>query len=226
MILAAGRGERLRPLTDHTPKPLIQVGAHTLIEHHLIALSKSGIVDIVINLAHLGNQIRDCLGAGEKYGVRLSYSEEPAGALETAGGIRHALRLLGNEPFLVVNGDIRCAYDFSTARLQENRNMHLVMVNNPPHHREGDFWLDTSDETGLLRSKNSEELGLSRVTFSGIGVYRPTVFDTLPAGRAPLAPLIQQQIAVNKVTAELFQGYWADIGTAQRLQAAREYEEG
>lgn len=225
MILAAGRGERLRPITDETPKPLIQVGTCTLIEHHLLSLSRSGIHEVIINLAYMGDKIKTHLGSGAKYGLDIHYSYEPEGALETAGGIRHALPLLGDTPFLVVNGDIRCSMDFSTLSLGSDRNMHLIMVKNPTHNAEGDFYLDQSTEPGMLEKIHKGSPENYRVTFSGIGIYRPSIFEELPSGRSRLAPLIHEQIKQNKASAELFDGYWTDVGTPERLKLARDYED-
>ena len=225
MILAAGRGERLRPLTDKTPKPLIQVGACTLIEHHLYSLSKSGINEVIINLDHLGEQIRAYLGSGTRYQLKIHFSQEPEGALETAGGIRHALPLLGDQPFLVVNGDIRCLINFSEIYLPEGQNMHLVMVNNPMHNPDGDFWLDQSVKPAVLTESSEDAPGSKRVTFSGIGAYCPSVFHSLTPGRHALGPLIRDHIRQKRITAELFEGYWTDVGTPERLEMARSFEQ-
>ena len=224
MILAAGRGDRLRPLTDITPKPLIKVGARSLIEHHLVALANCGILEVVINLSHLGEQISNFLGNGQKYGLNIRYSVEQDSPLETAGGIRKALPLLGDSPFLVINGDVRCTLDFQSLKPPGNANMHLIMVPNPPHHPEGDFWLDNSFRPAKLVAAQSPDSAYSKVTFSGIGIYKPQVFHNLSPGIAPLAPLIHQQIAAGQITAELFNGYWSDVGTMDRLTAARAWE--
>jgi MurNAc alpha-1-phosphate uridylyltransferase len=209
MILAAGRGERLRPLTDHTPKPLLAAGGRPLIEHTLVALVKGGITDIVVNTAHLGEQIEDYLGDGGRFGARITYSPEGE-ALETGGGILRALPLLGDRPFLVVNGDI--ATDFPFARLldQPKGLAHLVLVPNPPHHSKGDFAL----AAGLVH-----DAGPKRHTFSGIGVYRPELFAGCRAGRFPLAPLLRAAMPEGKVSGELYEGFWMDIGTVERLEA-------
>ncbi len=224
MILAAGRGDRLRPLTDTTPKPLIKVGDRSLIEHHLLSLADSGILEVVINLSYLGEQIKEFLGNGEQYGLRIAYSIEPNGPLETAGGIQKALPLLGDSPFLVVNGDIRCPLDFQSLGLSSSMNMHLVTVSNPSHHPDGDFWLDDTVEPAKLVAADSAHSRCTKVTFSGIGIYRPALFHPLTPGVAPLAPLIHQQIATGRVSAELYSGYWADVGTADRLAEARAWE--
>jgi N-acetyl-alpha-D-muramate 1-phosphate uridylyltransferase len=210
MILAAGRGERMRPLTDRTPKPLLTVGGIPLIEHVIGRLRAAGYRELVINLAHLGKQIEARLGSGEGLGVAIRYSQEPPGALETAGGIREVLDWLGPEPFLVVNADIWCDHPLHPPSLAPDTLAHLVLVKNPEHHPEGDFALDGSQVT------------LSdgpRHTFSGIGWYRPALFAGLPRGRRPLAPLLREAIAAGRVSGELHQGAWEDIGTPERLQA-------
>lgn len=209
LILAAGRGERLRPLTDHTPKPLLEAGGKPLIEHTIDALAKSGFGDLVINLSHLGEQIRQRLGNGDRLGVRIEYSHEGEVALETGGGIQKALPLLGNGPFLVVNGDI--ATDFPFQRLLDRPEglAHLVLVNNPPHHPLGDFAL-----VGGLLSPDGE----TRYTFSGVGVYRPELFEGVPPGKFPLAPLLRQAMPLGLVSGEVYAGFWMDIGTLERLR--------
>jgi len=224
MILAAGRGERLRPLTDITPKPMIKVGDKRLIEHHLVALANSGILEVVINLSYLGEQIMEFLGDGERYGLYIQYSFEQNGPLETAGGIQKALPLLGDSPFLVINGDVRCTLDFRLLNLPTDSSMHLVMVPNPSHHPDGDFWLDDSRNPAKLAAAQSSDLAFKKVTFSGIGIYQPGVFRDLSPGVAPLAPLIHEQIAHGEITAELFHDYWADVGTIDRLSEARAWE--
>ena len=205
MILAAGRGERLRPLTDTTPKPLLEARGKPLIVHHLDALSRAGFSEIVINLSWLGNQIREYLGDGADYGVRIQYSEE-AVALETAGGIRQALPLLG-ERFVVVNADVFTDYDF--ARLRGLKSLaHLVLVDNPEHNDSGDFSL--SD--GCVGNDGSP-----RHTFSGIAQYQRRFFADLAPGKQALAPLLRAAAARGEVSGELFRGSWVDIGTAERL---------
>ncbi len=212
MILAAGRGERMRPLTDHTPKPLLKVGGKPLIVWHLEGLARAGFRDIVINHAHLGDQIETVLGDGRRFGVHIQYSAEGE-ALETAGGIAYALPLLGAAPFLVVNGDIFCDLDFSHLAQQPMDGVvaHLVLVDNPPQHQQGDFVLD--------HGKLVEE-GDSRLTFSGIGVYRPELFSGVVRGsKAKLAPLLRAEIGKGRVSAEHYRGHWVDVGTPERLQA-------
>jgi len=219
MILAAGRGERMRPLTDHTPKPLLQAGGKPLIVWHIERLVRAGITDLVINHAHLGAQIEQKLGNGKQFGATISYSAEDT-ALETAGGIAFALPLLGNEPFAVVNGDIYCDYDFAqlprlAAQMQDNA--HLVLVDNPVHHPQGDFLL----HAGRVLPTNDQRLtaGDLPLTFSGIGLYRPQLFGAIARGsKVPLAPMLREQIALGKVSGEHHRGIWIDVGTPQRLQ--------
>ena len=207
MILAAGRGERLRPLTDVTPKPLLEVKAKPLIVHHLEALSRAGFTEIVINLSWLGNQVRDLLGNGADFNLSIEYSEEPE-ALETAGGIQLALPLLG-ERFIVINADIYTDYDF--IRLQQVDSIaHLVLVENPQHHPRGDFTLNEST-LGIE--------GSPRYTFSGISQYPRDFFKGLAPGEQKLAPLLFAAAQKHQVTGELFHGNWADIGTLERLDA-------
>jgi MurNAc alpha-1-phosphate uridylyltransferase len=209
MILAAGRGERMRPLTDETPKPLLVAGGRPLVVWHIEALVRAGLRDIVINHAHLGHRIEQALGDGSRYGARIRYSPEGE-ALETAGGIAHALPLLGSDPFLVVNGDIACDYDFAgLPPLSGALRAHLVLVPNPPHHPQGDFAL----RDGRVRAE-----GEAKLTFSGIGVYRPALFAGIARGaRAPLAPLLREAMADGAVGGELHEGRWMDIGTPERL---------
>lgn len=209
MILAAGRGERMRPLTDHTPKPLLSVGGKRLIEYHLESLATAGFSEVVINHAHLGEQIEQVLGSGERYGVKIHYSPE-GGALETGGGIFRALPLLGDEPFVVINGDIWCDYPFARLRERETRGAHLVLVPNPPQHPTGDFLLCEGD---IFDEGEGE-----RLTFSGIGLYHPSLFEGCEAGAFPLAPLLRRAMTAGLVSGERFDGHWFDIGTPERLQ--------
>jgi N-acetyl-alpha-D-muramate 1-phosphate uridylyltransferase len=216
MILAAGRGERMRPLTDALPKPLLQAGGKPLIVWQIERLASADIRDIVINHAHLGTMIETALGDGTQFGVRMRYSPESV-ALETAGGIAHALPLLGGEPFVVTNADIYCDYDFrraislAGAMESDGRLAHLVLVDNPIHHLAGDFHLD--------RGKVCAE-GASKLTFAGIGLYRPALFEGIKRGEsAPLAPLLRAAIAARKVSGEHHVGQWMDIGTPERLRA-------
>ncbi|CAH1903869.1 N-acetylmuramate alpha-1-phosphate uridylyltransferase [Candidatus Nitrotoga sp. HW29] len=214
MLLAAGRGERMRPLTDHTPKPLLQVGGKALIVWHIENMARAGIFDLVINHAYLGNQIEAALGDGDQFGVRIRYSAENP-VLETAGGIANALPLLGDAPFAVINSDIYCDYDFfklpelAAALGASEDTAYLVLVNNPAHHPNGDF--------GLSSGKTVNSVPL--FTFSGIGIYQPGLFANIPRGTvAPLAPLLRAQIALGKVSGEHYRGRWLDVGTPQRLE--------
>ena len=208
MILAAGRGERMRPLTDHTPKPLLEVGGKPLIEYHLEALARAGFHQVVVNHAHLGLVIESALGDGSRWGLRICYSPEPAGALETGGGIFNALGLLGEGPFLVVNGDVWCDYEFTGCGLDRGDLAHLVLVDNPPHHAAGDFGLDRG---------RIIDGGGQRLTFSGIGVYRPELVQGAAGGAFPLAPLLRRAIAEKRVSGEHYRGGWVDVGTPDRL---------
>lgn len=214
MILAAGRGERLRPLTDHTPKPLLQVGSCSLIEHHLHALAGAGFRDIVINLAHLRGLITQALGNGERYGVAIEYADEGDEALETAGGVRAALGLLGEAPFALINADIWTDYPRASLRdrLQPKDQAHVVLIDNPEHHPAGDF---------ACVKRRALNAGMEMLTYSGIGVFRPQLFAHLPLGKCPLRPILQQAIAHNRVSAEHYRGSWVDVGTPERLALAR-----
>ena len=211
MILAAGHGTRMKPLTDHTPKPLLKVGDKPLIVWHIEKLKKAGIENIIINIAWLGDQIPKALGDGSQFGVNLEYSDEQKdGALETAGGIIKALPFFSGEPFLVVNGDIWCDYEFSnTNPLKAEKLAHLVLVNNPEHNPEGDFAL--SNTVVKLKGNNKH-------TFSGIGYYHPDLFKELPQGKRPLAPSLREAMDKNNVSGEHFAGDWRDIGTPERLE--------
>ena len=209
MILAAGRGERMRPLTDHTPKPLLKVGGKPLIVWHLERLAAAGFKDIVINHAHLGAQIEAALGNGAPWGLSIKYSPEKT-ALETAGGIANALPLLGDEPFLVVNGDTFIEIDFAFLHLKINMLAHLVLIDNPPQHLQGDFAI----QDGMLKNT-----GIQMLTFSGVGVYHPDLFADIVSGEpAKLAPLLRKAIDNNAATAQYYQGIWHDIGTPERLK--------
>lgn len=212
MLLAAGRGERMRPLTDHTPKPLLQVGGKPLIVWHIERLAQAGFTELVINHAHLGQQIEAALGDGKQFGVSIQYSDEGK-ALETAGGIAYALPCLGSAPFAVINSDIYCEYDFTQlpdhAAKFNSDSAHLVLVDNPEQHPDGDFGLNDGRVT-----ENSPKL-----TFSGIGIYSPALFQHIARGSiAPLAPLLRKQIALGKISGEHYSGRWVDVGTPQRLQ--------
>lgn len=215
MILAAGRGERMRPFTDTTPKPLLEVRGKALIVRLIESLVHSGIRDVVINHAHLGNSIETALGNGSRFGAAIQYSRE-AEALETAGGITQALPLLGISPFVVVNGDIYCDFDFSglVARALGKHVAHLVLVPNPPHHPEGDF---TLDGTQVLDADKPDW------TFSGIGLYRPELFAGIkPGSKGQLATLLRPAMARRQVSGEVHRGVWHDVGTPERLAALNE----
>ncbi|AUM01601.1 N-acetylmuramate alpha-1-phosphate uridylyltransferase MurU [Pseudothauera hydrothermalis] len=214
MILAAGRGERMRPLTDHCPKPLLAVGGKPLIVHQIERLRAAGITTLVINHAHLGAQLEAALGDGRAFGVQIAWSREHT-ALETAGGIRQALPLLGDAPFLVLNGDVYCDADLgqliaaAEQLLATGDLAHLLLVPNPNHHPEGDF--------ALVGDRVRDRDG-PRFTFSGLGAYRPALFADLPAGQAAkLAPLLRAAMTRGQVAGSLHTGYWLDVGTPARL---------
>ncbi|MBI5040866.1 MAG: nucleotidyltransferase family protein [Gammaproteobacteria bacterium] len=210
MILAAGRGERMRPLTDTTPKPLLRAGGRALIEYHLDNLVRAGITDIIINHAHLGAQIEAALGDGARYGARIVYSAEPEGALETGGGIQRALPLLGEGAFLVVNGDIWTDFDYAALPRDFTGLAYLVLIDNPEHHPAGDF---------CLRDGRVFEGDGPRLTFSGIGLYRAALFAGCTPGQFPLTPLLRVAMARDEVQGMHYTGRWWDIGTPQRLDA-------
>ena len=214
MILAAGRGERMRPLTDHTPKPLLQAGGKALIDRHLEKLAGAGFRRIVVNHAHLGRQIEAAVGDGSDWGVHVIFSPETE-ALETAGGIRKALAMLDAPAFAVVNGDVYSEFDYerlaaATRRLLSGEDVaHLVLVDNPAHHAAGDFSLEKN------RVRDS---GPGKLTFSGMGAYRATLFAAVePGAKRPLAPLLREQMALGRVSGEYFPGAWTDVGTPARL---------
>ena len=213
MILAAGRGERMRPLTDDTPKSLLRIGGQTLIEHHIHALSQAGIAELVINHAYLGEQIVEALGDGDAYGVSIRYSPETPAALETGGGIYNALPLLGDAPFIVMNADIWTDYRFDNLPQAPAGLAHLVMVDNPEHHPGGDFSLSN----GQLSQQ-----GPCMLTFSGIGVYRPELFADCTPGAFPLGPLLRAAMDREEVSGEQYHGRWFDIGTPERLAAVND----
>ena len=214
MILAAGRGNRMRPLTDLTPKPLLAVGGKPLLFRHLEKLAHAGFGTVTINHAHLGEQIEEAVGDGSRWNLQVQYSAE-AEALETAGGIRNALPLIGRRAFAVVNGDVYCDYDYSGLAAAIDRLVHsdalahLVLVDNPLHHPNGDFCL----EAGLVRDS-----GRQLLTFSGLGAYRAELFEPISRGAAhALAPLLREQLPTGKVTGEHYRGQWTDVGTPARL---------
>lgn len=208
MLLAAGRGERMRPLTDRVPKPLLRVAGKPLIQYHVEALRAAGFRSLVINHAHLGRQLVDFLGDGARFGVHIDWSPEPEGALDTGGGIRQALPLLGDAPFAVVNADIWSDYPRAQLRREPDGLAHLVLVDNPPHHPRGDF---------RLAGGRVYPEGEPRLTFSGIGLYRPELFSGTPAGAFPLAPLLRRAMEAGEVSGEHYRGRWMDVGTPQRL---------
>jgi len=208
MILAAGRGERMRPLTDHTPKALLKAGGKALIDYRIESLAAAGFRDLVINHAHLGAQIEAHLGNGERFGARIIWSCEPDTALETGGGIFQALAWLDGEYFLVVNADIWTDYPFARLARPISGLAHLVLVDNPPQHPQGDF---------MLRDSRVLAEGTPRLTFSGIGVYHRDLFRGCQSGRFPLAPLLRSAMASGQVSGEHYSGAWHDVGTPERL---------
>jgi len=208
MILCAGRGARMRPLTDTTPKPLLPVAGKPLVQYHIEKLVQAGVTDIVINHAWLGEQIENTLGDGSRWGVNIRYSAEGE-ALETAGGIIKVLPLLGEQPFIVVNGDVWTDYPFERLLTLAPETAHLVLVKNPEHNLLGDFALV---EGGMVADK-----GEKKFTFSGVSVLNPMLFSELDNGIMPLSPLLRQAIAERQVSGELYQGEWVDVGTQQRL---------
>lgn len=210
MILAAGRGERMRPLTDHIPKPLLEVAGKPLIIWHLEKLAKANFEEVIINHAHLGGMIEAYVGDGSRWNLKITYSREGS-PLETAGGIKKALPLIGDQPFLVVNADIYTDFNFATIK---NRNLndckgHLVMVKNPKQHPDGDFF---------LQNNQIEREGKERLTFSGIAVYQPKIFEDINIEPvAKLAPILKKLIDAECISGEAYQGLWFDIGTPERL---------
>jgi len=217
MLLAAGRGDRMRPITDNTPKPLINLLGKPIIVHLIEKLAKAGIVDLVINHSWLGDQIVQRLDTGSAYGVNIEYSPEPQGALDTGGGIVQALRLFGDDPFIVCNADIWTDYDFSQLPNDIEGRAHLVMIDNPPQHPEGDFVL----RDGHLHCGPGDAL-----TFSGIGMYRADLFKDCRLGKFPLAPLLRQAMDHQFVSGEHYRGQWHDIGTPQRLAELEQQLQG
>lgn len=211
MILAAGRGDRMRPLTDSVPKPLLKVAGKPLIQYTIENLVAAGFTQLVINVAYLGEQIIQTLGDGWQFGASIVYSNEGAQALETAGGIIQALPLLGEQPFLVVSGDIACDFPYQQLKHQPSKLAHLVFIPNPEHHPQGDFHLGTDGIISLA--------GENKCTFSGIGVYKPELFAGIAAGKLKLRPVLETAMAAGQVSGEKFAGFWMDIGTAERLQA-------
>lgn len=213
MLLAAGRGERLRPLTDHLPKPLVEVAGRPLVEHVIERLAHAGIRDLVINHAWLGEQLVSCLGDGSRLGVAIAWSAEPAGALEVGGGIRRALPLLGDAPFVTVNADVWCDFDFEDLPAAPPRQAHLVLVDNPAHVPDGDFALVDGEVLAT---------GTPRLTYSGIGLYHPRFFAGDFPARVALLPLLRRAIDAGEVTGQRHGGDWHDAGTLARLRALRD----
>lgn len=214
MLLAAGRGERMRPLTDTRPKPLIEVAGRPLIAWHLAGLARAGVREVVINLSWLGEQLRAALGDGGDFGVHISWSDEGAAPLETGGGICHALPLLGTAPFLVVNADVFTDIDFAPLRLEPGAHAHLVLVPNPAHHPRGDF--------GLAGDRVVAGEEGQRFTYSGVAVYSPELFAGCTASRFKLLPLLNRAIASGRARGQLYRGEWSDVGTPERLAQLEE----
>ena len=208
MVLAAGRGERLRPLTESIPKALVQVRGETLLERHLDNLSAGGVTEVVINLGWLGEQIRERVGTGADYGLTVEYSNERDDILETGGGIHKALPLFGDDPFLVVNADIYTDMPVPTIELSDDADAHLVLVESPEYRDDGDF--------GLADGRITNEL---IHTFSGVSMYRPSFFDGCEAGRFSVVPLLREAADEGRVQGSLYDGFWADVGTPERLSA-------
>lgn len=208
MILAAGRGERMRPLTDHTPKPLLLVAGKPLISYHLSNLKKIGIDEVVINISYRAEQIQNVLGDGSQYGIKIIYSFEST-ALETGGGIYQALPLLGNDPFIIINADVWTDYPLQNLPQQLDHLAHLILVDSPAHNTHGDFYFD---------NKKLSLSGKNKLTYSGIGVYRPDLFQNCQAGAFRLADVLKPAIAQNKISGEHYHGEWIDIGTPERLE--------
>lgn len=214
MVLAAGRGKRLRPLTDRVPKPLIEAGGRPLIAWHLEKLARAGYVEVVINLAHLGDRLRQAVGDGKRYGLSIRYSQEPPGALETGGGILAALPMLDGDPFLLVNGDCWTDLDFPEPGLASGDLARLVLVDNPAHNPSGDFALDSD------RLRN---VGTPMLTYSGIAILHPALFRDCRPGRFPLTPLLRQAADADRAAGMRHDGAWFDVGTEERLQALEQH---
>jgi MurNAc alpha-1-phosphate uridylyltransferase len=212
MILAAGRGERMRPLTDNTPKPLIEVAGKPLIAHHLERLVHAGFREVVINTSYLAEQIHSVLGDGGGFGIHIEYSDEGEQALETGGGVLKALPLLGKGQFLLINGDVWCDYPWHRLRQIKTTSAHVLLVDNPAHHRTGDFTL-----AGLRLAPHSA----NALTYAGVGVYHPNFFKGCQAGAFSLAPMLRAAAQAGNVTAEHYRGAWCDVGTVERLTQLR-----
>ncbi|HEV7492025.1 MAG TPA: nucleotidyltransferase family protein [Rhodanobacteraceae bacterium] len=215
MIFAAGRGERMRPLSENTPKPLLRAGGKMLIEHHLEKLAAAGVEDVVINTAHLADQFPAALGDGARWGLRIRYSYEGTEPLETGGGLRHALPLLGAEPFIGVAADIVSDFDYSSLSIGPGRLAHLVMVPNPPFNTRGDFWLDGA-------RLNEDGIG-ERLTFSSIGVYLPELVAGETAERFKILPMYQKATRTAQLGGEKYLGFWMNVGTPEQLREAAKH---
>jgi len=233
LILAAGRGRRLEPLTLHTPKPLLEVGGRRLIEWHLDALARAGVRDVVINIAHLRERFAPALGDGSRYGLTINYSDEGTEPLETGGGMLHALALLRDAPFIVVNADVYAEVDFSRLRLPPQRDAHLLLVPNPPEHRDGDIWLCPDGQVDPAPATMTPNASAERLTYAGIGVYSARLFNDwrdaypdhrgalLDPPRFPLAALLKRAMRERRISGERHCGNWHDIGTPDRLARLR-----
>lgn len=217
MILAAGRGERLRPITDEIPKALVEVAGESLLERHLARLGNAGVTTVVINLGWLGERIVERIGSGSRFGLQVVYSPEYDNVLETGGGIFRALPLLGAEPFWVINADVVCDFDISSTAMPDDANAHLVLVPKPAYRDNGDFGLDGDRVTNASHAL---------YTFSGIACYRPAFFDGCTAGRFSVAPLLRTAADKQRVSGVLHRGLWADVGTPQRLRATEQDLQG
>lgn len=214
MILAAGLGQRMRPLTDHLPKPMLSAGGKPLLQYHLEALANAGVREVIINLAYLGEKIRAFVGTGERFGLSVSYSVESE-PLETAGALLHALNLLGNEPFILINGDVWTDYPLdkiASAELQADEDAHLVLVPNPEFHPGGDF---SPNSLGQLEDNPT----LEKFTFAGISLIHPRMIANYPDKRLkfPLGEVLRAGISQNRISAEIYRGNWSDVGTPERL---------
>ena len=217
MLLAAGRGKRMLHLTQETPKPLLRIKDKPLIIYHLENLAQAGINKVVINHAYLGEQIKELVGNGDKFGLSIEYSPEPCDGLETAGGIFKALPKLGDKPFITINSDIYTSYDFKNLKLTEDKLAHLVLVPNPNHNLAGDFILDNNLIKNITLSKDDS---LTTYTFAGIAVYHPQLFKNCQSGRYPIPPILRNYASLLQVSGEIFEGLWNDIGTPERLHKA------
>ncbi len=211
LVLAAGRGERLRPLTDRVPKPLVPVAGRPLLAWHLHALAAAGFEEAIINLSHLGARIQDFAGDGSAFGIPVRYSDEGEQALDTGGGIRHALPLLGEAPFAVINADVFSDFPLASLRARAPEAAHLVLVDNPPHHPDGDFFL-CHDEVRTT--------GTRRLTFAGIGVYQPRIFADVSRRIFALGQVLHAHVPAGAVSGEHYRGMWVDVGTPHRLAEA------